>query len=97
MTPDVCKDKEALEKVVVFDKKPEEEKILEWLIKDKGFAEIKVKNGLEKLQKSQTKKNQFRLDAFFKQSKVISSQKRIGVVAAPVKAKAGRGRGRGKK
>lgn len=38
----------------------------EWLVNHKGFSEIKVANGLERLQKCQGKKNQTRLDCFFK-------------------------------
>jgi hypothetical protein len=40
----------------------------EWLVNHKGFSETKVANGLERLQKCQGKKNQTRLDCFFKQT-----------------------------
>ena len=48
-----------------------------WLTGSKNFSENKVNSGLEKLNKAQTKKNQIRLDSFFKKSVVISSTKKI--------------------
>ena len=42
------------------------EEMKEWLVNHKGFSETKVANGLERLQKCQGKKNQTRLDCFFK-------------------------------
>ena len=74
--PDVIGDKETLDKLVVFDK-PHEEEMKEWLTGSKGFAETKVFNGIEKLKKSQAKKNQSRLDCFFKAGAVLSSSKKV--------------------
>ena len=52
----MIRDKEELEKMINFDK-PNEEELKDWLINQKGFAEVKVTNGLERLLKSQKKKN----------------------------------------
>lgn len=51
LTPDVNRNQEELEAQIVFGK-PVDPDLTEWLVKDKGFAEVKVKNGIEKLQKS---------------------------------------------
>lgn len=56
INPDVTRDKEALQKEIVFDK-PQEEELKDWLMNSKGFAENKVNNGIERLQKCQGKKN----------------------------------------
>jgi flap endonuclease-1 len=92
LNPDVIRDKAKLEKLIVFDK-PNEEELKQWLIHQKGFAETKVINGLEKLVKCQKKKNQCRLDNFFKQSTIVSSKTEKAKAPAAPK---GRGRGRGK-
>ena len=42
--------------MIVFDK-PAENELKDWLINQKGFTETKVNNGLERLLKSQKKKN----------------------------------------
>ena len=69
---DVNRDKEDLNKSIVFDK-PDEEGLKEWLIGSKSFTEIKVTNGIERLKKCQGKKNQTRLDCFFKSGAISSS------------------------
>ena len=74
ISPDVISDKEEIEKMIIFDK-PAESELKDWLINQKGFTETKVNNGLERLLKSQKKKNQCRLDNFFKQSTIVSSKK----------------------
>jgi len=51
VSPDVQSDLEFLKKQIVFDK-PKEEEMKEWLMGSKGFAETKVVNGLERLNKS---------------------------------------------
>ena len=76
ITPDVIDEKEVLEKQIVFDK-PNEEELKSWLINDKSFTEVKVANGIERLKKSQGKKNQSRLDSFFKASFVSSSRRKV--------------------
>jgi len=73
LRPDVNRDKDELSKLIVFDK-PAEAEMKEWLVNHKSFAEVKVVNGLERLNKCQGKKNQSRLDTFFK-STLISSKK----------------------
>jgi len=83
--PDVNRDKVELEGMIVFDK-PDEEELLNWLMNSKGFHENKIVNGIERLKKCQGKKNQSRLDSFFK-SAVISSSKKV---EAP-KGKGGKG------
>jgi len=75
-SPDVIDDKEVLEKSIVFDK-PNEEELKSWLMNDKSFTEVKVTNGIERLKKSQGKKNQSRLDNFFKASFISSSTKKV--------------------
>ena len=54
--PEVITEKEELEKLIVFDK-PQEEELKNWLMNEKSFTEIKVTNGIERLKKSQGKKN----------------------------------------
>lgn len=71
--PDAITDKEELEKQLLWEK-PDEAGLKEWLITSKGFTEVKVANGIERLNKCQGKKNQSRLDSFFK-STMISSKK----------------------
>ena len=79
INPDVISDKEELEKMIVFDK-PAEDEMKTWLIEQKMFAENKVNNGLERIKKCAGKKNQGRLDSFFKVT-MISAKK----VEAPKK------------
>ena len=86
--PDVIRDKEELRNLIKFEK-PAEEEMKEWLVNSKGFTETKVTNGLERLKKCQGKKNQGRLDCFFKVSSVLSSTKKV---EAPV----GKGKKNGK-
>jgi len=74
-SPDVLKDEADLKKHIVFTK-PQEDEMKEWLLNSKGFAENKVNNGLERLSKCQVKKNQSRLDNFFKSS-VLSVSKKV--------------------
>ena len=76
LKPEVISDTEQLKKLIVFEK-PYEEEMKEWLTGSKGFSENKVNTGLEKLNKAQTKKNQIRLDSFFKTSTIISSSKKV--------------------
>lgn len=84
-SPEVIRDKAELEKHILFDK-PDEEGLTEWLVNNKGFTDTKVANGIERLKKCQGKKNQMRLDNFFKASAISSSKK----VEAP-KGKPGKG------
>jgi hypothetical protein len=74
-SPDVLKDEAELKKHIVFTK-PQEDEMKEWLLNSKGFAENKVNSGLERLSKCQVKKNQSRLDNFFKSS-VLSVSKKV--------------------
>ena len=92
VTPDVCRDKELLEKQIVFDK-ADEIQMKEWLINEKGFSEVKVINGIERLKKCSGKKNQTRLDCFFKAGAISSSKK----VEAPKGKLAGKAVKKGKK
>lgn len=85
MNPDIITDQEDNKKKIVFEK-PYEEEMRTWLMGSKGFSETKVNTGIEKLIKSQGKKNQIRLDSFFKKSNVISSTKKV---EAPVKGAKG--------
>lgn len=85
LNPDVRTDKEQL-KTELVQQPPKEEELKEWLIGSKGFTEVKVHNGIERLNKCQGKKNQSRLDSFFKAAMISSSKK----VEAPGKGKAGK-------
>jgi flap endonuclease-1 len=86
--PDCNRNREELEKHIVFDK-PNEEELTSWLVGHKGFAEVKVTNGIERLRKCQGKKNQTRLDCFFKSTAISSSKK--------VEAPKGKAKGKGAK
>lgn len=63
-------------KQILFEK-PNEDELKEWLINQKGFSEVKVVNGIERLKKCEGKKNQTRLDCFFKSAQIISSTKKV--------------------
>lgn len=86
MKPDVLRDADELKKLIVFEK-PYEEEMKTWLTGSKGFSDTKVNSGIEKLTKAQFKKNQIRLDSFFKKSTVISSSKKV---EAPKKSAPGK-------
>lgn len=45
---------------------PEDENLTTFLVKDKGFNEVNVANGIQKLKDAQKKTGQKRLDCFFK-------------------------------
>lgn len=54
--PEVISDLDILKEHIVFEK-PNEEELRSWLIETKGFTEVKVNNGIERILKSQGKKN----------------------------------------
>lgn len=54
--PDVETDKDKLEALLKWNK-PDEEGLKEFLVRGKGFMEIKVENGLKKLKACQGKTN----------------------------------------
>ena len=56
ITPNVIRDKEELEKMIVFTV-PQEEELKTFLLAEKGFTEIKVTNGIERLRKCHKQKN----------------------------------------
>lgn len=86
--PEVNDDREFLEKTIVFGK-PDEAGLKDWLCTNKGFTEVKVSNGIERMLKCAGKKNQSRLDSFFK-STVLSSTKKVE--APKGKGKGGKGK-----
>jgi len=88
VNPDVNQDLEDLQKQIVFGK-PDEAGLKDWLCTNKGFTEIKVSNGIERMNKCAGKKNQSRLDSFFKSS-VLSSTKKVE--APKGKGKGGKGK-----
>lgn len=47
---EVLRDREFLEKQIVFDK-PDEEQLKDWLVNSKNFTDVKVLNGIERLKK----------------------------------------------
>lgn len=63
--PDVITEKADLEPLMKWNK-PDELGLKEFLVGNKGFTEVKVDSGLKRLQASQQKVNQSRLDCFFK-------------------------------
>ena len=46
-------------------KAPDEEALLEYLVKEKNFSEQRVKNALARVSKGKTKRSQGRIDTFF--------------------------------
>jgi len=77
---------------------PDEEKIIEFLVKEKGFNEQRVKNGIEKLRKSLASSQQSRLDGFFKMmpASAAKRQSENGQTANSKKKKTMAKSGRGK-
>ena len=96
VSPDVWKDEDELKKHIVFTK-PQEEEIKDWLLNKKGFAENKVNSGMERLLKCQVKKNQMRLDNFFKKSSVLSVSKKVEAPVGKNKGKNAAKKATGKK
>ena len=70
--PDVLTDMDKLKESLKWGK-PDESRLREFLCEDKGFTEVKVNNGIERLGKSNGKANQSRLDLFFKSAGTTSS------------------------
>mmetsp|Transcript_14996 Transcript_14996/g.20352 ORF Transcript_14996/g.20352 Transcript_14996/m.20352 type:complete len:196 (-) Transcript_14996:215-802(-) len=64
-SPDAITDREVLDPMLKWTK-PDVETIKTYLIEEKSFQENKVTSGLTRLQSSQGKVNQSRLDLFFK-------------------------------
>ncbi|RKP19700.1 flap endonuclease 1 [Rozella allomycis CSF55] len=52
---------------------PNEEELIEFLVKKKGFSEDRVKNGVKKLLKAKEAKVQNRLDSYFKKAPVAAN------------------------
>ena len=98
--PFVDSDKEKFEQEIKWNK-PDDDGIRDFLINQKAFAENKVESGLKKLQGSQSKVNQSRLDLFFKSAGFSSSgasqKKDAGGAKGPRKSGSVAGRGRGGK
>ena len=51
---------------IEWSRPPDEQGVINFLVKEKGFSEQRVRNGLEALKKARRSKPQGRLDAFFK-------------------------------
>lgn len=64
-SPDAITEKEEIEPKLKWES-PDHEKMKEFLINEKAFAENKVESGIKKLQSCKSKVNQGRLDMFFK-------------------------------
>ena len=64
-TPDAITEKEEIEPKLKWES-PDHEKMKEFLINEKAFAENKVESGIKKLESCKSKVNQGRLDMFFK-------------------------------
>jgi len=98
--PDVIRDKDELQAKLKWNK-PDSDALRSFLVEEKAFQEAKVASGLAKLQNSQGKVNQSRLDLFFKSAgSTTSSTPNVKAKAAAQSAKrktqslGGRGRGK---
>lgn len=68
LNPDVT----PADKVELKWREPDEEKLVDFMVKEKGFAEDRIRNGAKKILKAKKSSTQGRLDSFFK---VIPSNK----------------------
>jgi flap endonuclease-1 len=68
-------------------KPPQEEALKKFLCERMGFAEDRVKSAIQRLMAAQEKKQQMRMDSFFKTTETVESKKRKAE-AANLKAKA---------
>ncbi len=75
---------------------PDEEGLLEYLVKEKQFNEERVRKGIEKLKKARGSAVQGRLDGFFSNMGKVTSSPQKKKEEPKGKGVAGRGRGRGK-
>ncbi|RKP06385.1 flap endonuclease 1 [Thamnocephalis sphaerospora] len=75
---------------------PNEEGIIEFMVKEKGFGESRIRGGIEKLQKNMKTATQGRLDSFFKSTGIVSSTTSKRKANDKPAAKPKRGRGGGK-
>ena len=55
--------------------KPDEAGLIEFLCGQKGLDELRVKNGIKRIEKAKSKGNQGRLDSFFKVSDKMPSKR----------------------
>ncbi|KAF9210158.1 Elongation of fatty acids protein 2 [Haplosporangium sp. Z 27] len=82
---------------------PDVEGLIEFLVRDKGFSEDRVRKGCERLEKNLKTATQGRLDGFFTALPSSGTKRKAeeqtgkGKKAAPPKGKAGAGRGRPRK
>lgn len=79
-------------------REPDEEKLVEYMVKDKGFSEDRIRNGAKKILKAKKTSAQGRMDSFFK---VIPSNKPVKrkseeKTPAKKKTKTGGGKFKGK-
>jgi len=58
-------------------KDPDEEGLIQYLVKEKGFSEDRVQSGIEKLKKAKTTSVQGRLTNFFGEPKVIQNKRKL--------------------
>lgn len=65
MDPEVVDTKNV---TIEWNTPPDESGLIAFLVKEKGFSEVRVRNGLEALKKARRTKPQGRLDSFFKAS-----------------------------
>lgn len=87
------------DKVELKWRDPDEEKLVEFMVKGKGFAEDRIRNGAKKIQKAKKTSTQGRLDSFFKviPSTTPKSEKRkLDDKKSSAKKKAKTGGGGGK-
>ncbi|KAG7566947.1 hypothetical protein FFLO_01326 [Filobasidium floriforme] len=70
-------------------KRPDIEGLVQFLCREKGFAEDRVRNGCTRLEKMLGAKQQGRLDSFFKPTGVVTSSKTASSKAGDSKGKGG--------
>jgi flap endonuclease-1 len=70
---------------------PDEEGLVEYMCKVKGFAEDRMRNGVKKILKSRTTGTQVRLDSFFKITSTTPSKRKTEETKENDKKKAKKG------
>lgn len=65
--------------------RPDEERLIEFMVTQNGFNEKRIRTGIEKLVKAKSKSTQGRLDAFFKIAAPAASEKPTKTLARSAK------------
>jgi flap endonuclease-1 len=59
---------------------PDEDGVIEYMCKEKGFNEERMKNGIKKILKSRNTGTQARLDTFFKVTSVTPNKRKVKIL-----------------